>query len=90
MTNEFKLIESLMYVQGIRGIGPSDLKAITEMSVPDARNMLKEFAKEYNDSDRGLMVVEFNDLFKFATREEFKDDISKLVTIIRKRKLSNS
>ena len=90
MTNEFKLIESLMYVQGIRGIGPSDLKAITEMSVPDARKMLKDFAKEYNDSDRGLMVVEFNDLFKFATREEFKDDISKLVTIIRKRKLSNS
>lgn len=90
MTKEFKIIEALMYVQGIRGLGPNDVKPILDISIPDARKLLKDFMKDYNEKDGGLMVVEFNDLFKLATREEFKEDISKMVTIIRKRKLSNS
>ena len=88
--NNFKDIEALMYVQGESGLSPKQLKDAMEIPTKDARVALKAFMKSFNDANRGIKVVEFGDVFKFATREESKDIISKLVTIIKKQKLSSS
>lgn len=90
MNNIKQTLEALLYVQGDRGITPSDIKNTLEISTSEARKALKEFANEFNKEDRGLAVVEFNDNFKLATREEFEEVISKLVTIIKKQKLSGA
>lgn len=88
--NNFKAIEALLYIQGEKGLTPSDVKNTLDMPTLNARKQLMAFKEEFNDSDRGLMVVEFNDVFKLATREEYKDVISKMVTVIKKQKLSGS
>lgn len=85
-----KRIEALLYIRGDQGLSPKDLKDIIEVSTSDARKALKEFLKTYNAKEEALLVVEFNDVFKIATRAEYKDDISKMVTIIKKQKLSGS
>lgn len=86
-----KLIEALLYVQGSEGVTPGDIKLATEMPTLNARKALKAFAKEYNaDESRGLQVLEFNDVFKFATKKELKDDISKVLTVKTKQRLSNA
>lgn len=90
MNSNFKLIEALLYIQGEKGLTPKDLKDVTNMPTLNARKLLKEFEREFNESDRGIFVVEFNDVFKFATREEFKENITLLVANAKKQKLSQA
>lgn len=86
-----KVIEALLYIQGDRGLSPTQLKVALEISAPDARKELKKFAKEWNDdSNHGVFVVEFHDIFKFATQPELKDFIQKVVTQEIKQKLSQA
>ena len=84
------LIETLLYVQGEYGVSPTILKGVLEVSTAEARNQLKTFMEEYNNGEHALRIMEFNDVFKLATKVEFKDTITKMVTIEKKRKLSNS
>ncbi|NQZ66216.1 MAG: segregation/condensation protein B [Mycoplasmatales bacterium] len=90
MNDNFKIIEALLYVQGDKGITPKDVKEVLDMPTLNARKQLNAFKKEYNNSNRGLQIFEFNDVYKMATRSEFKEYISKLVTIIKKKRLSSS
>ena len=85
-----KLIEALLYVQGEDGLNPKDLKLATDMPILNARKNLKEFMKEFNESNHGLVVVEFNDVFKFATRSELKEDITRVIATKIRQKLSNA
>ncbi|MGZ9428353.1 SMC-Scp complex subunit ScpB [Mycoplasma sp. 1012] len=86
-----KIIEALIYMQGEEGISSEQLQQVLKLNtVNEARSLLKRFADNFNRLERGIFVVEFNDVFKFATREEFKEYISDLVTITRRHKLSNA
>ena len=88
--NNTNIAEALLYIRGNEGLTPKDLKETIDISTSDARKILKQFLKEYNEKNGALILLEFNDVFKFATREEYSDHISKLVTVIKKRKLSGS
>lgn len=88
MNNNFKLVQTLLYIRGEDGVSPKDLKDASDIPTVNARQLLKEFADEFNASEQGLKVVQFNDVFKFATREEFNDNISRLVSVEKKQKLS--
>lgn len=88
MNNNFKMIQALMYIRGEDGLSPKDLKDAIDIPVVNARQLLKEFATEFNESDQGIKVVQFGDIFKFATREEFNEAISRLVSIEKKQRLS--
>ena len=84
------LIEAILYVKGVEGVSPRELKAISPLPIGEIRNFLKSFANYFNELDLGIQVVEFNDVFKFATREKHKEKISLLVTEVKKQKLSNA
>jgi len=83
-----KIIEALMFIQGELGISPRDLKGVLEISTSEARQALKEFKEQFNGSDRALIVLEAGDNFKFVTRKEFDEPITKLVAVIKKQRLS--
>ncbi|MCR8613129.1 MAG: SMC-Scp complex subunit ScpB [Mycoplasma sp.] len=85
-----KEIEALMFVQGEVGVTPFDIKVLFDLSVPSARKILKQFAKEFNEENHGIQVLDFNDYFKFATRPEYNEMISNFVTTKRKNKLSQA
>ncbi|AWX69376.1 SMC-Scp complex subunit ScpB [[Mycoplasma] anseris] len=86
-----KIIEALLFIQGSEGLSSEQAKDIFKTNtVQEARRVLKDFQKYFNDLDRGIKVHEFNDVFKFLTIESVKDYISEMVTITRKQHLSNA
>ncbi|MCU4117095.1 SMC-Scp complex subunit ScpB [Mycoplasma zalophi] len=91
MNNYTKIIEALIYVQGDEGLSSKQLKESLKLeSITSARTLLKKFADEFNNQDRGIKVHEFNDIFKFLTTDESKDAISELVTVARRQNLSQA
>jgi segregation and condensation protein B len=90
MTKIEKTIETLLYIQGQKGISPHDIKKIFNIGIQEARKEIKKFQKKYNKIESGLQIIEFNDIFKIATRKEEKENILKLINKIKKQKLSSS
>ncbi len=85
-----KVIEALMFVQGEKGLSPKQLKSATSIPTEEARKRLKNFKKEFNDSDRAIMVIENNDVFKFVTRKDYDEPIIQLVADEKKQRLSSA
>ncbi len=90
MNSNFRVIEAMMYIQGEIGLMPRHLKEVLSIPTLNARKLLQEFRTWYNEQERGLMVMEFSDNYKMATREEFKEDITKLVAVEKKQRLSGA
>lgn len=86
-----KIIEALIYIQGDEGLSSVQLQNVMKLNTPaEARKLLHDFKAYFNNLDRGIFVVEFNDIFKFATIEEVKNEIISLTNTTRKQKLTNS
>lgn len=89
--NYTKVIEALLYVQGESGLDPKQLKDVLSVPTLNARKLLQKFKADFNDEDKhGIQVMEFNDVFKFATKDELNEYVSTLVTNVKKQKLSSS
>ncbi|QZE12553.1 SMC-Scp complex subunit ScpB [Mycoplasma sp. Ms02] len=86
-----KILEALLYVQGDAGLTLEQVKDIFNLSnLMEAKKIVMDFIKEYNAEERGLKVVEFNDVYKLATRESMKEYVSKMVNMNNRQRLSNS
>ncbi|WP_033160853.1 SMC-Scp complex subunit ScpB [[Mycoplasma] collis] len=86
-----KIIEAILYLQGEEGLSSEQLKNVLKLNkIDEARILLKRFAENFNKLERGIFVIEFNDIFKFATKEIVKDYISDFVSITKKQKLTNA
>ncbi|ACF06978.1 segregation and condensation protein B [Metamycoplasma arthritidis] len=86
-----KILEALLFVQGNEGLSSEQAKNVFKLNtIQEARRMLKDFRESFNKQERGIKVHEFNDVYKFMTIEAVKDAISELVTITRKRHLSDA
>lgn len=85
------ILEAALYVQGDEGLTLEQIKELFSLNnIIEAKKVINDFIKKYNESNRGLKVVEFNEIYKLATRESVKEYISKIVNVIRKQKLSNA
>ncbi|BBA22458.1 segregation/condensation protein B [Mycoplasmopsis bovirhinis] len=86
-----KILEALLYIQGDEGLTLEQVKQVFNLNnVTEAKKVMQDFHKSYNQEDRGLKVVNYDEIYKLATRESIKDYVSKLVTIVRPNKLSNA
>ncbi|RIV16977.1 SMC-Scp complex subunit ScpB [Mycoplasmopsis gallopavonis] len=86
-----KIIEALLYIQGDEGINLEQVKEIFNLNtLAEAKKIMIDFQRHFNDEDRGLKVVAFNDVYKLATRESVKEYIQKMVSVTKKHKLSNA
>ncbi|MGY5139165.1 SMC-Scp complex subunit ScpB [Mycoplasmopsis gallinarum] len=86
-----KIIEALLYVQGDEGLTLEQVQEIFNLNTKaEARKVMNDFYKYYNDLDGALKVVNFNEIYKLATRETFKEYIVKMVSVVRKHRLSNA
>lgn len=84
-----KTLEALLYIQGDDGLTLNQIKEIFELNtIDEARKVIKDFIIYYNNLDLGLKVVNFNDVYKLATRETARPFIEKMVSITRRQKLS--
>ncbi|WP_036452292.1 SMC-Scp complex subunit ScpB [Mycoplasma buteonis] len=86
-----KILEALLYIQGDEGLTLEQVKEIFNLNTnAEAKKVMNDFHKSFNDSDRGLKVVAFNDVYKLATRESVKEYIQKMVSVTKKQRLSNA
>ncbi|AJC50093.1 segregation/condensation protein B [Mycoplasma flocculare] len=86
-----RIIEAILYLQGEKGLSSQQLQNCLKMTrINEARKLLKDFAIEFNRQKRGILVVEFDDIFKFVTAKDLKPFIINFVSNERKYRLSNS
>ncbi|TDV24205.1 segregation and condensation protein B [Mycoplasmopsis mustelae] len=86
-----KILEALLYVQGDEGLTLEQVKEIFGLNtLHEAKKVMMDFHKSFNEEDRGLKVVSFNEVYKLATREGVKEYITKMVSITRPHRLSNA
>ena len=82
-------LEALMYIWG----EPLDVKDAAEaagIERSEAMECFKELASEYDQEGRGLMIRQVGNGFQFATRPEYAEEIEKLCTPVKTRKLSQA
>lgn len=85
------ILEALLYVQGDEGLNLEQVKEIFNLNtVQEAKKVMNDFTKDYNNRDGALKVVIFNEVYKLATRETYKDYITRLVQVVKKHRLSNA
>ncbi len=90
MTSREKNIESLIYIKGDEGIRLDDIKQVFALeTIASAKEMMVKFKEKFNNGERGVMVEEYNAVYKLVTIPESKDFISELITGEQKRKLSD-
>ncbi|MEA4134326.1 MULTISPECIES: SMC-Scp complex subunit ScpB [unclassified Mycoplasma] len=86
-----KILEALLYIQGDDGLNLEQVKDIFSLAtLAEAKKVMQDFLREFNDLERALKVVNFNDVYKLATRETFKDYVTKMVSVVKKQRLSNA
>lgn len=89
--NNKAIIESILYVVGDDGTTVADIKKVVDISSSEIRSLLKSMQKECDmNISRGITIKNFDDTFKFLTKESVHDDISRLFDIKQKNPLTSS
>ncbi|WP_025755113.1 SMC-Scp complex subunit ScpB [Mycoplasmopsis cricetuli] len=86
-----KILEALLYIQGDDGLSLEQVKEIFSLNtISEAKKVMDDFHRDFNSEDRGLKVMVFDTVYKLATRETIKDYITKMVSVVKKQRLSNA
>ena len=83
------VLEALMYIWG-DPLEIKDAAEAAEVTYQEAKECFLELQKEYDQEGRGLMIRQINSGFQFATRPEYGEQIEKLCTPVKTRKLSQA
>ncbi|EGV00502.1 SMC-Scp complex subunit ScpB [Mycoplasmopsis columbina] len=85
------ILEALLYIQGDEGLTLEQVQEIFNLKTKaEAKKVMNDFTRYYNDKDGALKVVNFNEVYKLATRETYKEYITKMVQVVKKHRLSNA
>lgn len=84
------VLEGILFVIGDEGITLTSLSEIMDISENEAKELLKELKKNYENEDRGLRISYLGDAFKLTTKQEHKSYYEKLVVNPGTNKLSQA
>lgn len=73
------ILEGILFVVGDEGITLKKICEIMDISLEEAKDLLKELKSSYEKEDRGLRVSFLGDAFKLTTKQEHKEYYKKLV-----------
>ncbi len=73
------VLEGILFVVGDEGITLNKIVEILNISLEDAKNLLKELKATYESEDRGIRISYLGDAFKLTTKQEHKEYYEKLV-----------
>ena len=73
------VLEGILFVVGDEGITLNKICEILDISMDDAKNLLKELKQTYEAEDRGIRISYLGDAFKLTTKQEHKEYYEKLV-----------
>lgn len=69
MDNRKALIEGLIFLSGEEGLVLGQIVDTLQITPVEAIDAIKELIKEYDDSSKGIQLVEFASRYKFVTKE---------------------
>ncbi len=73
------VLEGILFVVGDEGITLNKICEILEISLEEAKKLLKELKSSYESNDRGIRISYLGDAFKLTTKQEHKEYYKKLV-----------
>lgn len=73
------VLEGILFVVGDEGITLHKIVEILNISMEEAKNLLKELKSTYEKEDRGIRISYLGDAFKLTTKQEHKEYYEKLV-----------
>ncbi|BAC13783.1 hypothetical conserved protein [Oceanobacillus iheyensis HTE831] len=89
--NEFKgVIEGLLFASGDEGVTAKQLSKILDIGLDTVEHILEELRFEYEREDRGLMIIQSNNIFHLATKPEHSSYFKRLIDSPRTSKMSQA
>ena len=86
--NKCAILEGLLFVVGDEGLTLNNICEILEVDVKEAKEILMELKKIYEDDSRGIRISFLGDAFKLTTKKEHKEYYQKLINVPRTNTLS--
>ena len=77
--NKIAILEGLLFVVGDEGLTLDQICNILEISMEDAKELLMELKKSYEDTSRGIRISYLGNAFKLTTKKEHKAYYEKLI-----------
>ncbi len=78
--NKLAILEGLLFVVGDDGLTIDQIIDVLQVKEEEARRLLKDLQKEYENENRGLRISFLADSFKLTTKKEHIDYYRKLVS----------
>lgn len=72
-------LEGILFVVGDEGITLKRICEIMNLSIEEAKGLLKELKSTYESDDRGIRISYLGDAFKLTTKQEHQEYYKKLV-----------
>ena len=79
MEEKLGVLEGILFVVGDEGINLSTLTEIMNINETEAKDLLLNLKKSYEEKNRGLRISYLGDAFKLTTKTEHKEYYEKLV-----------
>lgn len=77
--NLLGVLEGILFVVGDEGITLNQICEILGIELEEAKNLLIELKKSYEEENRGVRISYLGDAFKLTTKKEHKEYYQKLV-----------
>ena len=74
------VLEGLLFIVGDEGVTLKEICDTLEVNEEEAKNLLTELKKEYENDNRGIKISFLGNTFKLTTKKEHKEYYQKLVT----------
>ena len=79
MEEKLGILEGILFVQGDEGSNLSTLCQIMNITETEAKDLLLNLKKSYEEKNRGLRISYLGDAFKLTTKSEHKEYYEKMV-----------
>lgn len=79
LINWTSILESLLFAAGDEGLTQKQIAEVLEVDELKAVEIIEDLKKDYDNSDRGIMIVQLAGTFQLATKKENADYIKRLV-----------
>ena len=83
------IIEAILFAAG-REVSSKELSLALEKSKDEIEETIYQMNLEYKDNNRGIEIIKIEDNYQLATREEYYEQVYKIIDKRNKPKLSNA
>lgn len=77
--NLLGVLEGILFVVGDEGVTLPQLCDILNVDIEEAKRLLMELKKNYDEENRGIRISYLGDAFKLTTKKEHKEYYQKLI-----------